>query len=296
MTRKRSLTVAITGADGHVGRALLRRLAQSQVETVALVRRPVDRLPASAIVVDELDGPDAQEAMAGADVIVHLAGTLQPTGENSYQKANIGTAAAVAQAVAGSRRTQRIIFLSYLNADPRAGNDYLRTKGIGEQILISSGADVVVFRSAYIIGSPDAPGPQAAGLQAENGKSANVLGSGRQQVTPIYVADVAAFLEAALTRGNPGVYPLAGPDTMSMDELARLVNPAGCRLRHMPAFLARLLSYVVPSLPRPLVDVLVEDCRGDAARAQSEFGHAPRSLAEVWGDFRVAGEKQKAKP
>jgi nucleoside-diphosphate-sugar epimerase len=132
-------------------------------------------------------------------------------------------------------------------------------------------------------------------LQADGGNTVNLLGNGRQQVTPIYVKDVAAFLEAALTRGNPGVYPLAGPESMSMNELARLVNPAGCRLRHLPAFVARLLSYVVPSLPRPLVDVLVDDCQSDPARAQSEFGHEPRALTEIWGNFRVAGEKQKIK-
>ncbi|NJO50069.1 MAG: NAD-dependent epimerase/dehydratase family protein [Leptolyngbyaceae cyanobacterium RM2_2_4] len=70
-------TVVITGASGQVGQALLSSLQGKCKSLIALVRNPA-KLPANEIIVDWLNSPKVQEAIAQADFVVHLAGGLKP--------------------------------------------------------------------------------------------------------------------------------------------------------------------------------------------------------------------------
>jgi nucleoside-diphosphate-sugar epimerase len=80
------LTVAVTGATGNVGTALLRALASAGVAEVrGLARRqPPDIAPYGGVrwFAADLGEPDSEpvlaEFLAGADVVVHLAWALQP--------------------------------------------------------------------------------------------------------------------------------------------------------------------------------------------------------------------------
>ena len=272
--------IAVTGANGAVGRALLESLEATRMRTVALTRT-AHRLPATQEVVGPLDSPDALAALQESDYVVHLAGTLRPTGNNSYHAANVQTTETVARALRDSA-AKRVLFLSYIGASADAKNAYLRTKAMAERLLAGTGKDLVVFRCTHIIGPPEAPGPTALELIAE-GRPPTVLGSGRQVVAPLYVGDVVAALEAAIAGGPPGVYDLAGPEGMSLDDLVRLLNRnPRIRIRHIPAPVARMLGRFLPSLPGPLVEVMVRDSLGDPSRAIAAFGLKLTSLREVW--------------
>ncbi|MDP8923712.1 MAG: NAD-dependent epimerase/dehydratase family protein [Chloroflexota bacterium] len=274
-------TVAITGAGGQVGRALLERLQGARVAPVAITRTAA-RLPVEEHVVGSLYSAPAQAALGRADYIVHLAGTLRPIGNNSYRAANLETAEAVARAVRGGR-ARRLLMLSFVGAAVDSPDEYLRTKALAERVLVATGKEVVVFRCGHIIGSPDAPGPTAAAFLAGGGNAVLVFGSGRQLVARVYLGDVATALVAALRRGPPGVYDLVGPDRMTMDELERLVNgERDIRIRHLPSWLARSLGRLVPSLPSALVDVMLRDSLGDGSAARAAFGICPTSLKTIW--------------
>ena len=277
--------VAITGADGSVGRALLDRLHVSSWQTVALSRRQAN-LPAHELVVGALDQRLSQAAIASADVVVHLAGALRPVGSNSYESANVATAEAVARAVAAGR-TRSIVMLSYVGADVHSHNIYLRTKAIAESVLRSTARTVVVFRCTWIVGSPDSPGASAAAFIAAPGKAVHVIGSGRQVVAPVYVADVVDAVVAALTSESAGVYELAGPDRMTLDDMVRVVNrDRQVRINHLPVAIARVLSPFVPDLPRGLVETLASDSVGDSTDAVRTFGLHLHSLRDVWSISR----------
>src|SRR5919202_4735878 len=80
------MTVAITGASGNVGTALLRRLADAGVREVrGLARRqPPDTEPYDQVrwYLADLGEPASEEVLAefldGVDAVVHLAWALQP--------------------------------------------------------------------------------------------------------------------------------------------------------------------------------------------------------------------------
>lgn len=281
MAIEQAKTIVVTGANGLVGRALLKRLQQTQAYVIALTRSPVE-LPANRVVTGPLDAPPAVAAIGGADCLVHLVGTFFPIGKSSYWADNVVATGAVANALKDSK-AKRVLFLSPVGASEESKNQYLRTKAQAERLLTATNKEAVIFRCTHIVGTPESPGPYALSLIAKPGKKAGVLGSGRQIVVPLYLGDVVTALISAMTGGSPGVYDLAGPDSMSVDDLVRLVNRnPEVRISHLPNPIARILAAVVPMLPSPFVDVVLQDSVADSSRAKSTFGLKLTSVRSIW--------------
>ncbi|HSJ17980.1 MAG TPA: NAD-dependent epimerase/dehydratase family protein [Solirubrobacterales bacterium] len=267
--------IAITGASGQVGTLLRERLAQHPNEV-----RPLNQ------------GDDWGAGIRGAETVVHLAGTLQPKGSNTYESANVDTTEAVCDAAAGAG-VDRITFLSYLGASSDSRNAYLRSKSEAERLLAASGVPATIFRCVHVHGPPDRPGPTVSAVQAHGGRAAVVPGSGRQRIAPLYVGDVVdAVLGATLDADSPvGTFDLGGPDEMSLDELVRAVNAGTARLRHIPAPAARVVARLSPSLTPSLMDLLLRDNvpAGDPRDVGSAFGFVPTRFGDVWGATSRAG-------
>ncbi len=273
-------SIVVTGANGQVGRQLVASLQGQCSRLVALVRNPID-LPATEVITDWMNSPKAREAIAQADVVVHLAGNLKPE-HGDYVSANIKTTEAVVSAL-NQDKIQRVVFLSYVGASVYASNAYLSTKAQAEQMLQASGVPLTIFRCTHIIGSPDHPGATAANLLSKQGKPVAMLGSGAQQVVPIYLDDVVSAIVAAVQQKQNGVFELAGSESLSMDNLVNLLNHDDTIKRsHMPSIMARLLPLVVRDLPAALVDVMLADSVGDPQRAVKAFGLKLTPLSQVW--------------
>ena len=103
-------------------------------------------------------------------------------------------------------------------------------------------------------------------------------------VAPLYLRDVVTALIVALKEGKPGTYELAGPDKMTMNDLARLLNRnPEVRLSHLPQWMARALGTLMPKLlPRPFVEVIIQDSVGDPSHAAHTFGLRLTSLRTIW--------------
>jgi UDP-glucose 4-epimerase len=110
------MRVAVIGATGNVGTALLRRLAQARgerpdgLEIVGIARRipktgapPYDGVQWHSIDIATAEGRDKlTEALRGADAVVHLAWAIQPNhDEAELHRINVhGTENALAAAAA----------------------------------------------------------------------------------------------------------------------------------------------------------------------------------------------------
>lgn len=257
--------VAITGADGHVGRALQGRLATLS-NPIRPLRRP----------------DDWTSAITTADAVIHLAGTLRPRRPNSYQAANIETTERVLDAVSGSS-AQRMVFLSYVGADPNSNNEYLRTKGQAEELIAASGIPFVILRSTFIYGHPNDIGPSFASYQTESGGTVSVVGDGSQKAAPIHVDDITGMLAAAaLDPSTPtGTFEVSGSEIFTVDEFIRRINHGEVTIRHLASPVAKLLVWFTPQLTSALVcatsalvDVLLSNsvASGDPAETAARFG------------------------
>jgi uncharacterized protein YbjT (DUF2867 family) len=175
--------------------------------------------------------------------VIHLAGTLQALGENTYEVANVETVRRTLAALADST-VRRVVLLSYVGADAASGNDYLRAKGEAERLVRACGRDAVAVRATFVFGPPDNPGPSARPFVSKAGKPVSVIGTGRQRYAPVYVGDVAeALVRFALDPAAPtGTFAIAGPDAMTVDEFADTLSGADVGERHLHGRRARARS------------------------------------------------------
>jgi NADH dehydrogenase len=259
--------VTVTGASGQVGRSLVRRLSADGVAV-----RTANR------------GESPEAAFAGARAVAHLAGTLQPRRGDSYRSANVDTVLATIDA---ARRTgvERIVFLSYVGADPESPNEYLRCKGEAEQALLGSELEATVLRLPHLIGSRDEPGPTAGAFVRRGWRPVVVPGGGRQRWAPVLVDDVSHVLAHVLTGGSPaGVHELAGPEVFEVDGLVELLNRGPVPTVHAPPLLLRAVARLPGGPPQALFDVIVRDSlpEGPPTDALAAFGVRLRSPREVW--------------
>lgn len=275
-------TVVVTGANGQVGHALLPVL-QEQWDVIALVRSPVS-LPVMEVIPDWIHSSSTQGAIAQADAVVHLAGSLKPK-NGDYVGANVQTTAAVRSAL-NPEKNQRVVFLSYVGASEQSSNAYLSTKAQAERLLLASSNPVTIFRCTHIIGSPEHPGSTAESLISKHGKAVSVLGSGQQQVAPVCLDDVVSAILAALNQPQAGIFELAGPNCLSMDALVVLLNanPA-VQINHLPPWLARKLPWVLRDLPTALVEVMMADSLGNSDAAIATFGLQLTALRQIWASM-----------
>jgi nucleoside-diphosphate-sugar epimerase len=260
--------IAVTGASGQVGTLLRERLSGvAGLELTALGR-----------------GEDWGAAIAVADAVVHLAGTLQPQRGESYKAANVETTRIVADAAARGK-ARRIVFLSYVGAAAGSANAYLRSKAEAEKLLAGCGVPLTTFRCLHVFGPPERPGPTVTPFLAKSGKTVVVPGSGRQLIAPLFLGDVvSAVSRAATDPASPtGTFDLGGPEELGMDEFVRAVNGGAAKLRHLPAPLAWVATRLSPALTPALMDLLLRDnVAADAAGVAAAFGFEPTPLGAVW--------------
>ena len=262
------MAIAVTGASGQVGRLVCRRLAEAQIEVLPLGH-----------------GDDWAGAIGKSDAVIHLAGTLQPKGRNSYDSANVQTTATVV-AAARESDVRRLIFLSYVGADTGSPNAYLRSKALAEGLMVESGIPTTIFRCLHIYGPPESPGPTAGAFIARGRRPVTVPGTGKQLIEPLYIGDVVDALFGAVARADAptGIFDLGGPDRMTMDDFVRALNSADVRIRHIPPGVARLLAHLSPSLTPALMDLLLCDNVAGAPPFEigRQFGFTPHRVPDVW--------------
>ena len=244
-------TVAVTGANSAVGKALLAHIAdQDTVRAVALVRREaalegLPRSPRIASRVVTYEQPERLvETLAGADCVVHLAGILFESRTTSYRTGNVESTRALV-AAAQSAGVRHIVLVSSLGADPRSSNGYFHSKGEAERLVIGSGLKATIIRTPLLLG-PGTAGGRAL-LRTAAGRSARVLGGGSHRLRPLDVDDLCRAILGYCRESGAGVRicAMVGPTILTQRELleqtARLLGH-DLTVRSTPVWLARLMT------------------------------------------------------
>jgi NADH dehydrogenase len=269
--------VVITGANSVTGRRTLQLLQGTTARTTALVRQSVD-LPADEIITGWTESPAAVEALAKADVVIHLSGVFAAPNWAGYEDGTVGTTQRVADALSG--RPVRVVYFSYVGADPAAQNWYVKSKGLAEQALQAL-PNTVIFRIQPIVRGGEAPAPfEQMLLQRAPGAPVRVFGDGTQRSRPIYVDDVAAAaLAAAGGAGGAGTFDLGGPDELSVVELIQLINGRPVPVEKVTPEAASHL----PGPPATVVDLLANLTPARQVEATAAaFGLRLTPLSRIW--------------
>lgn len=125
--------VLITGATGFIGGHLAEALARQGIETRCLVRptSDVERLSALGATLVEGDVTKADgldEAVAGVDVVFHLAGLITSLSQAEMMQANASGTELVAAACARRETPPAMILLSSVAAAGPAARDAIRVE------------------------------------------------------------------------------------------------------------------------------------------------------------------------
>ena len=226
-----SKTVAITGANGYLGKNAIKLAMIKGWSVHAIVRRKevvdeVKELGAKPYLIPQFDNKKYQEAFHGCIAVIHFANVVCGSKE-TFQKVNIEGLKQIIKA-AKEAGVKRIIYPSGLGVDKYgkrdwAKNNYFWSKQEAEKLIINSNLDYRIFRPSYILGPGDELIPETI-EQIIDGKVL-IAGRGDIPMQPIFIEDaITAFLQAAEGVGKPNIiYNLVGPKKVTMNELVRFV-------------------------------------------------------------------------
>ena len=223
MARNTTQRVAVAGATGLIGRALLLQLrADPAIGAVhALVRTapPAGTLPQGVKIVT-IDYAALAKAGAGADGAGAKAGlptldwglcalgtTIKTAGSPAaFRAVDVDAVVAFARAVkaAGARRFGVV---SALGADPKSKVFYNRCKGEMEAALRGIGFDhLVIVRPSLLLGNRSALGQSTRlGERLAQGLTPLIGWATPRRLRPIAAEVVARALRAAMSKGPAGV-------------------------------------------------------------------------------------------
>jgi nucleoside-diphosphate-sugar epimerase len=148
-------SIAVTGATGFVGQAVLDHALASGHAVRALTRQPQPARDGVAWVTGTLDTPDALRRLCeGTDAVLHIAGAVNVPTRAAFAAANIaGTQAMIDAASAAGVR--RFIHVSSLAARESALSTYGWSKAEAETLVQASGLDWTIVRPPGVYGPRD---------------------------------------------------------------------------------------------------------------------------------------------
>ena len=290
------MKVAITGANGFVGRHVAARLAgRHDVRALISERAGAEReLPSGIADVRRVDVRRAETlagAFEGVALVVHTV-AIPTERHGRFAEVNVaGTAHVVAEARRAGVR--RLVHMSALGADPRSPYPYLRSKGEGQALVTGSGIDHVVLRPSLLFGEGDDFFPRLRLTLAF--PVVPVPGDGKARFQPIHVDDVAQAVAAAVDRPEiRGVHEIGGPEPVTYDQmLAEAMRGTGKRrvTVHVPVPLMKVPALAMGLLPDPPVtvqqlDLLAVDNTPAPNAIEAVFGVRPRPFRGALGYLR----------
>lgn len=149
------MTIAVTGATGFVGQALLDRAAKAGIAVRALTRRPQDPRPGVEWIKGDLDARAAlTRLVSGVEAVVHVAGVVNAPDAAGFEHGNVtGTLNVIEAALAAG--VPRFVCVSSLSAREPDLSAYGASKARAERLVMASGLDWTVVRPPAIYGPRD---------------------------------------------------------------------------------------------------------------------------------------------
>lgn len=273
----------MVGANGFVGRALVKELVTLGHEVRALSRRAPEIAGAQCRSLDVADEQAVQEALAGCQVAYYLVHSLS---DNDFRSRDRRLAAGFG-AAASKVGIQRIVYLGGLGSDP--ASEHLASRQEVGTALASAGVTVVELRAAIVLGAGSISFEMLRYL-TERLPFMVCPRWVRTAIQPIALIDIVRYLVSALEVA-PGVYEVGGADVTSYrDMIAGYAAARGLRPRRIvdvPYLTPRLSSYwldLVTPVDRRVSHALIESLGTevvvtDRLRTDEAFAIKPMGLA-----------------
>lgn len=236
--------LAITGATGFVGQAVLDYAARAGIEVRALARRPQEARAGVEWVQGDLQDKRALQRLVGrASVVLHIAGVVNAPDSQGFEDGNVwGTLNVVNAALDAG--VPRFVHVSSLSAREPDLSVYGQSKLRGEKIVKASSLDWTVVRPPAVYGPRDTEMFELFKLARRGVVPLPPQG----HLSIIHVNDLARLLLALIPGGEEVTHLTFEPDDgrpggWSHNDLARAIGMAVGRRAtpiNLPAGMLRL--------------------------------------------------------
>ena len=250
--------ILVTGGTGFVGGHVVHALRQAGRPVRCLVRnrRKAGTLAAQGCELAEGDVTDEaslRRALEGVDVVVQLVAIRQGKREQFQRIMVDGTRDLLKLAKEGGAK--RWVHMSALGTSEESKElvPYYGAKWQMEQDVQDSGLPYVIFRPSFVFGRDGGILPTFRKL-ARLTPVTPIIGSGQQQIQPIWAGDVGAYFERAIDfeAATDRTFELGGPDVVTWNEFwERLKRTLGMRRPsvHVPVGLMKVNALLTERLP-----------------------------------------------
>ena len=243
-SQKKNKTVALTGATGFIGTALIKQLQQAGWQVKALYRPKPGRSPIGSqnltwIAGELSDLPSLNNLMANADAVIHCAGAVRGVTQADFDLINEIGARHVAEVAAAQNKPPRLLLISSLAARMPELSHYAGSKMRGELAIKNSPLRWTIFRPPAVYGPGDR---ELLPLFQSMAKGLAPLPAGANgRFSIIHVDDLAAAMVHCLGQdaGDGKTFELddghsGGYDWPSVIQIAQAVLRDGGKIRRLP--------------------------------------------------------------
>jgi len=219
-----STRVAVTGANGFVGKNLRNFLYKNKINVLGVSRKNFRKHASEVkIISTNLLEPKLQTKLKNYDALVHLIGIGRQSPKSTFEEINLNLTKNVIKACKNAG-IKKIIFISGLGVSKNNTSNYFTSKYKAEQEIINSGLDYTIFRASYIIGKTD---HLTKSLLKQMKKGVIIIpGSGKYQLQPIFVEDVAKIILKSILekKFSKKILDLVGPRKISFEDFVKLFS------------------------------------------------------------------------
>jgi uncharacterized protein YbjT (DUF2867 family) len=210
-----------------------------------------------------------------------------------------------------ARRGAKLTHVSAIGANAQSEAAYARTKSRGEQAVLDTVKDAVIFRPSIVFGPEDGFFNRFAAMSRLS-PALPLIGGGETKFQPVYVGDVAEAIAHSVDGEVEGgrIYELGGPETLTfkqcMEQMLTVIDRKRL-LVPVPWWAAGLMGSVLGLLPNPLLtadqvemlktDTVVSPGAESEGRTFAGLGIQPQPMDAIlpsylW-QYRPAGQFNK---
>jgi len=219
-----STNVAVTGANGFVGKNVRKFLYKNKVHVLGISRKNFAKYPNEIKVQSKnLLEYQLQKKLKNYDGLIHLIGIGTESSRSTFEQINVDLTKNTIELCKKSG-IKKIVYISGLGVSKDSTSSYFASKYNAEREIISSGLDYTIFRASYIIGKTD---HLTKSLLNQMKKGTIIIpGSGKYRLQPIFVEDVAKIiLESILEKKfSNKILDLVGPTKINFEDFVKLFS------------------------------------------------------------------------
>ena len=219
-----STNVAVTGANGFVGKNVRKFLYKNKVRVLGISRKNFGKYSTETKAQSKnLLEQQLQKKLKNYDALVHLIGIGVESSGSTFEEINVNLTKNTIKLCKKSG-IKKIIYISGLGVSKNNTSNYFTSKYKAEQEIINSGLDYTIFRASYIIGKTD---HLTKSLSKQMKKGVIIIpGSGKYQLQPIFVEDVAKIILKSILekKFSKKILDLVGPRKISFEDFVKLFS------------------------------------------------------------------------